>query len=193
MFLHSFEFQNCLFCSFFSCCLLVNVCFFLKYRTEDGRKDQAERWHGWGVTFYFSIWKKKKTPHTHTQRSDVDRRRRVLVALSQISMYLMSTFRSPEVGSVIRLTETGRETPTQLRKAPWGIYLFDWMKREAADTAVGLSPAITEPSFCCCFAVGSALMPLSFAVHLRTTKLTNVLNICSQSAIIILYTCEKSS
>lgn len=52
--------------------------------------------------FYFSILKK------NSQRSDTDGARCVLVALSQISMYLMSTFRSPEVGSVIRPTETSQ-------------------------------------------------------------------------------------
>lgn len=49
-----------------------------------------------GILFFYFEKKQNKT-----QRTEVDGARCVLVALSQISMYLMSTFRSPEVGSVI--------------------------------------------------------------------------------------------
>lgn len=44
-----------------------------------------------------------------------------------------------------------------------------------------------------CFQAESALRPLSVSVHLKTTKLTYLLNMCSQSAIILIYTCGKYS
>lgn len=118
--------------------------------TVEKTKLKNGKTEGWRFIFLFG-----KDP----QRSDVDGGRRVFGSF--VSDFYVFDVHVPVSRSGLSDTADRNESgqcwnPTELTKAPCGIYLFDWMKREAADTTVSLSPAITELFFCCCFAVGSA-------------------------------------
>lgn len=120
-------------------------CMFLLEVMDGGRQRRPSRESARlrGGIFIFLFWKKKK--QNETQRSGTEGAGCVLVALYQISMYLMSAFRSPEVGSVIQRTETSQASAkihlsSQKHRVAF-IYLTGWNEKPwSASRQLSLNP-----------------------------------------------------
>lgn len=185
------------FVPFFFFSLSSRECMFLLEITDGGRQRRPRDAEIEGVGFYFSILKKKVKQNKN--KNTKKWRGQSTVCFGSFCLRflciwcLCSGLRKRAQWYDGQKTRSGqREISTWAYKSNRlaFIYLIGWKEERRAPRPASHQLSL-NPHFCCCPAVGSASMPLSSAVHLRTTKPTNVLNICSQSAIIILYTCEK--